>query len=233
MKHFGNIDQLWKDAHFDMDPIFGFIDAGSIAHGPELRKNLELFKNSEFEKPPCALFSRPPQRSGKNKEQHNHASEHSLLFLSHVFRPSLPPPMNSTATRGSQHQGPPQEAPTPQPPPRGSTTAWARTTVHPSRSTEFAAVWCSWLHVGGECSLRGGHWCCSCGTLESGSRASGSSTSLMTFFDAWMDDNTIWHEFGSQHHYRSLSRVDEKTTAHSEWMGSTELSRRKKVPFVL
>ena len=32
-----------------MDAIDGFIDAGCIAHGPELRKNLEIFKNSEFE----------------------------------------------------------------------------------------------------------------------------------------------------------------------------------------
>ena len=39
-KHLGNIDQLREDACFDMDKIYGFIDAGSIAHGPELRKEL-------------------------------------------------------------------------------------------------------------------------------------------------------------------------------------------------
>ena len=37
-KQLGNIDQLREDAHFDMDEIYGFIDAGSIAHEPELRK---------------------------------------------------------------------------------------------------------------------------------------------------------------------------------------------------
>ena len=31
-----------KIAHFDMDAIHGFIDAGSIAHGPELRKDFEI-----------------------------------------------------------------------------------------------------------------------------------------------------------------------------------------------
>ena len=39
----------WEDGHFDMDEIYGFIDAGSIAHGPELRKEFGFFKNSEFE----------------------------------------------------------------------------------------------------------------------------------------------------------------------------------------
>ena len=31
------------------DAIYGFIDTGSVAHGPELRNEVELFKNSEFE----------------------------------------------------------------------------------------------------------------------------------------------------------------------------------------
>ena len=37
-KRLGNIDGLREDAHFVMDAIYGFIDAGGIAHGPELRK---------------------------------------------------------------------------------------------------------------------------------------------------------------------------------------------------
>ena len=32
-----------------MDAIYGFIDAGSIAHDPNHENILELFKNSEFE----------------------------------------------------------------------------------------------------------------------------------------------------------------------------------------
>ena len=32
-----------------MDAIYGFIDAGSIAHRPSYEKNLALFENSEFE----------------------------------------------------------------------------------------------------------------------------------------------------------------------------------------
>ena len=35
-----NIDGLLEDAHFDMDAIYGFINAGGIAHGPELRKRI-------------------------------------------------------------------------------------------------------------------------------------------------------------------------------------------------
>ena len=42
--HLGNIDQLWEDAHFGMDAIYGFIDAGSIAHGPELRKGFGIIQ---------------------------------------------------------------------------------------------------------------------------------------------------------------------------------------------
>ena len=34
----------WEDAHFYMDEIYGFIDAGSIAHGPELRKEFGFFQ---------------------------------------------------------------------------------------------------------------------------------------------------------------------------------------------
>ena len=37
-KHFGNIDGLREDAHFDMDAMYGCIDAGGIARGPELRE---------------------------------------------------------------------------------------------------------------------------------------------------------------------------------------------------
>ena len=33
----GNIGGLRGDAHFDMDAVHGFIDAGGIAHGPEFR----------------------------------------------------------------------------------------------------------------------------------------------------------------------------------------------------
>ena len=43
-KHLGSIDQLWEDAHFDMDAIYGFIDAGSIAHGPELRNKIWIIQ---------------------------------------------------------------------------------------------------------------------------------------------------------------------------------------------
>ena len=38
-----------EDAFFDLDKIYGFINAGSIAHGTSYEKNLALFKNSEFE----------------------------------------------------------------------------------------------------------------------------------------------------------------------------------------
>ena len=33
-----------KDAHFNMDEIYGFIDASSIAHGSELRKEFGLIQ---------------------------------------------------------------------------------------------------------------------------------------------------------------------------------------------
>ena len=36
--HLGNIDELRENAHFDADAIYGFIVAGSIAHGSKLRK---------------------------------------------------------------------------------------------------------------------------------------------------------------------------------------------------
>ena len=39
-KPLGNTDQRWEDAYFDMDAIYGFIDVGSIAYGPELRKRM-------------------------------------------------------------------------------------------------------------------------------------------------------------------------------------------------
>ena len=45
-KRLGNIDGLREDAHFVMDVIYGFIDAGGIAHGPELRnecRNIQEF----------------------------------------------------------------------------------------------------------------------------------------------------------------------------------------------
>ena len=37
-KQLGHIDELREDAHLDVDEIYGFIDAGSIAPGPKLRK---------------------------------------------------------------------------------------------------------------------------------------------------------------------------------------------------
>ena len=41
-KHLGNIDQFREDAYSDVDAIYGFINAGSIAHGPDLRKEFEF-----------------------------------------------------------------------------------------------------------------------------------------------------------------------------------------------
>ena len=39
---------LREVAHLDMDATYGFIDEGGIAHGSELRGELEIFKNFEL-----------------------------------------------------------------------------------------------------------------------------------------------------------------------------------------
>ena len=41
-----NVDGLREDAHLDMDAIYGFIDAGGIAHGSELRKEFEKYSRT-------------------------------------------------------------------------------------------------------------------------------------------------------------------------------------------
>ena len=40
----GKIKELREDAHLDMNEICGFIDAGSIAHGPELQKEFGIIQ---------------------------------------------------------------------------------------------------------------------------------------------------------------------------------------------
>ena len=42
-KCLGNIDGLQEDAYYDMDAIYGFIDAGGTAHGPELRQEFWIY----------------------------------------------------------------------------------------------------------------------------------------------------------------------------------------------
>ena len=48
-KHHGNIDEFREDAHFDVDAIYGFIDAGGTAHGPELRKHQRVVRDYKYD----------------------------------------------------------------------------------------------------------------------------------------------------------------------------------------